>query len=80
MGWDGMSGCMMGIIVIVIIYLTCDGETVRFICALNDTSDALHGMHDLCELVRAQVRETRNGARRTYEHVCKESICSLSRV
>lgn len=34
-------------------------------------SDALHGMHDLCELVRAQVYETRNGARRTYEHVWK---------
>jgi hypothetical protein len=34
-------------------------------------SDALYGMHDLCELVRAQVCETRNGARRTYEHVWK---------
>jgi hypothetical protein len=35
-------------------------------------SDALHGMHELCELVRAQVRETRNGARGTYEYVWKE--------
>jgi len=34
-------------------------------------SDALHSMHELCELVRTQVRETRDGARRTYEHVWK---------
>lgn len=34
-------------------------------------SDALHGMHELTELIRAQVRETRNGARRTYEYVWK---------
>jgi hypothetical protein len=47
-------------------------------------SDALHGMHELCELVRAQVRETRNGARGTYEYVWKErkrgkkKYCSFS--
>ena len=29
-------------------------------------------MHDLCELVRVQVCEARDGARRTYEHVWKE--------
>ena len=55
-----------------IVYLTRDGETVCFICALDDLSDALHGMHELCELVRAQVRETRNGTCGTYENVWKE--------
>ena len=30
------------------IYLTRDGEAVCFVCALNDMSDALHGMHELC--------------------------------
>lgn len=44
-------------------YLKRDGETVCFVCALDYASDALYGMHQLCELVRAQVCETRNGAR-----------------
>jgi len=33
--------------------LTRDGESVCFVCALDDMSDALDGMHEFRELVRA---------------------------
>jgi hypothetical protein len=65
---------MDGVYMMVLLhYLTRDGETVCFVCALDDVSHALHGMHEFCEFIRAQVRETRNGARRTYEDVWKET-------
>jgi len=48
---------------VLVQYLKRDGETVCLVCALDYASDALQGMHQLCELVRAQVCETRNGAR-----------------
>jgi hypothetical protein len=44
-------------------YLTRYGEPVRIVCALDDTSDALDGMHELRELIRAQIHEARDGAR-----------------
>ena len=57
--------------IVLAYYLTREGETISFVCALDDMSHALHGMHELCELIRAQIRDTRNGTCRTYEHVCE---------
>jgi hypothetical protein len=65
-----------------VLYLTRDGEPVCFVCALDDASDALDGTHELCELVRVQVGDARDGARRTHEHVYKEvqlAYCRLGR-
>ena len=47
-------------------YLARDGETFCLVDALDDAPDALHGAHELCELVSAQVGEARDGARRAY--------------
>ena len=50
-------------------YLTSNGEPVCLVCALDDAPDALDGMHELCQFVRAQVGEARDGTRRAYQHV-----------
>ena len=55
-------------------YLTRDGESVCLVCALDDASNALDGAHELCELVRVQVCDARDRARRTHEHVWKEDL------
>ena len=46
-----------------------DDEFVCLVCALADTSDALHGAYKLYKLVGVQVR---GGARQTHKHVWKE--------
>ena len=60
-----------------VLYLTRDGEPVCFVCALDDASDALDGTHELCEFVRVQVGDARDGARRTHEHVYNRSTVSI---
>ena len=55
-----------------LLYLTRDGEPVCFVCALDDASDALDGVHELRELVRAEIGEARDGTRRTDEHIWKK--------
>lgn len=52
-------------------HLTRNGEPIRLVCALDDAADALDGAHELRELVRAEVGEARDGARRAHEHVWK---------
>jgi hypothetical protein len=44
-------------------HLTRNGEPICIVGALDDASDALDGVHELPELVRAQVGEARNWAR-----------------
>jgi hypothetical protein len=53
------------------IYLTCDREPIRLVCALLDASDVLDRTHELGEFVRAQIGEARDGAHRAHEHVWK---------
>jgi hypothetical protein len=47
-------------------HLTRNGESLCGVGALDDTPDALDGLHELCELVGAQVGEARDGARGTH--------------
>lgn len=44
-------------------HLARNGEPVCVVGALDDTPDALNGMHELCKLVGAQVCKARDGAR-----------------
>jgi hypothetical protein len=56
---------------VIVSHLTRNGEPIRLVCALDDAADALDGAHELRELVRAEVGEAWDGARRAYEHVWK---------
>ena len=46
--------------------LTRNGEPVYFVYTFDDGPNALDSAHGLWELVRTQVNDVRNGARRTY--------------
>jgi len=56
---------------VIVSHLTRKGEPIRLVCALDDAPDALDGAHELRELVRAEVGEAWDGARRAHEHVWK---------
>ena len=63
---------------VIVSHLTRNGEPIRLVCALDDAADALDGAHELRELVRAEVGEAWDGARRAYEHVWKNKTSKKS--